>query len=185
MPIISDKRLKIAFMIFSLACFVAAGVCLICNYAINRGVTWAAYPLLCIPFAWIIAAPLMLAPKHRTVFSLSVFSVLVFPFLYLLQTLTPVSGWFWPLAAPIAAVSVPSFWLTLWLAKIWWTKKLLLGAFLLIFYGIFVSGAVRYFVSSFLNTDFFSFDIMINILACISTAALFGIIGYARRKDNA
>lgn len=48
-----------------------------------------------------------------------------------------------------------------------------------------VSGAVRYFVSSFLNTDFFSFDIMINILACISTAALFGIIGYARRKDNA
>ena len=54
-----DRRMS--FILFTLLCFIAVGVCIIVNYAIDRQITWAAYPIISVPaaivgivFVWIV-----------------------------------------------------------------------------------------------------------------------------------
>lgn len=179
-----SKIFKLAFKTFSFFCVIAAIVCLICNLAINKSITWASYPLAALPFAWVIATPALLFKKYKVLFSLAAFSVFCLPFLYILERVTPVNGWFAALGVPAAITSIIAVWITYFLIKYvklnWWY----MSAALFFLYGVVVSAVVNYFTFTFLDISFFKLSNIINILSCAVVVALLVIIGYYKNANK-
>ena len=173
---------KLLFMSFTLVCFIAAGVCLIVNMAINQQITWAAYPLLSILFGWAVLSPLLIK-KHGPVLHLSALTFLIFPYLYLLSNITPVSDWFRPIGLPAAIAGVIAIWILYPLfryAKINILYKSAIAVFLL---GVIISPVIEYFVDIYLGDNPFAWYRFINIFACFVASAVLGIWGYAKSKQ--
>lgn len=70
--------------------FIACMVCLICDYAISRKLSWSWIVLVSLFAAWILLFPLFRAKEHRIRKSLAVLSVEVFPYLAVLSFLLQV-----------------------------------------------------------------------------------------------
>ena len=98
---------KAILMFFTLLCFVAAGVCVIVNYAIDQQITWAAYPILSIPAGWLILIPLM---YRKYTIAVCVLTAIVAPFLYCMNKITPAPDWFCGLGIPLAAIGIVFVW---------------------------------------------------------------------------
>ncbi len=103
------KTKKRPFIGFTIFCVAAIGVCLIIDAIVNVRITWAFYPLISIPFVWLLCLPL-LAQKHRVVAILSIFSLLLLPYLYLIYGIPPDIGWFTPVGIPSAVAIILSVW---------------------------------------------------------------------------
>lgn len=177
------KNKKLLFMIFTLTCFVAIGVCLIVNIAINRQITWGTYPLLSIVFGWAVLSPL-LVKKHGIILLLSALTLLTLPYLYLMSKITPVTNWFMPIGLPIAIAGLITLWLLYPLyryAKINMLYKSAISVFLL---GAVSSTVVNYFVNIYLEIEPFTWNIYLNILICIVASAILGILGYMKSKPK-
>ena len=177
------KTRKLLFMSFSLACLVATGVCLIVNIAINRQITWAAYTLLSIPFGWAVLSPFFVK-KHGSISVLCAFMLLVLPYLYFLNKITPATDWFMPIGLPSAIAGVISLWILYPLIRftklsIWYKSAITL--FLL---GCIISPAVNYFVDIYMGQEPFAWYRFINIFSCFTASAALGILGYVKLKPN-
>ena len=176
---LSSKMRKLIFMSFSLLCFIAAGVCLIVNIAIDRQITWAAYPLISIPFGWAVLAPVLVKNRGMT-FLLCSLSLLAFPYLYFLSKITPVTDWFLPLGLPSAVAGVITCWFMFFLfcfikTNIWY--KAAISVFWL---GVIVSSIINYFVDIYVGDNPFRWNNLLNIFACVIAAAVLGILGYSK-----
>ena len=172
---------KVCLMIFTLSCFIAMGVCLIVNFAINQHITWAAYPVISVPLGWMIFSPLI---YRKYTMALCVLTVAIAPYLYLMDMITPAPAWFYGLGIPIAVIGVAFFWAIYLLYRsinisIWYKAAIT----------AFMAGIVNFmtdnFVNGFLRTKDPLFVVLINVLSCIVIAAIFGVIGYMRNKVKA
>ena len=178
---ISPKNRKFIFMSFSLACFVAAGVCLIVNIAIDQKITWAAYPLISILFEWAVCSP-VLVKKHGIALLLSSLTLLNLPYLYFLSKITPVTDWFIPLGLPSAIVGILSVWIMYILfchTKISTWYKAALSVF---WFGVVVALVINYFVDIYVGDDPFPWYRLLSAFMCAAAAAALGITGYKRDK---
>ena len=177
------KIRKLAFISFSLACFVAAGTCVIVDTAVNRRITWAAYPLLSLAFAWAVSLPL-LAKKHVVLLSLGALTALLLPYLFLLSKLTPVTDWFVPIGLPSAIAGSAAAWLLLLLfryTKINMWYKEAASVFLLV---SVVSPVINYFVDLYTGDYPFAWDRLINVFAGIAAAGVLMVVGYTRSRTT-
>jgi hypothetical protein len=177
------KNNKLIFMIFSLACFVAAGVCLIVDMALNRQITWAVCPLLSIAFGWAALSPLS-AQKHGVLLSLGAVTLLILPYLYLLSKITAAMDWFAPIGLPSAIVGIIALWILFFLFRlakmnIW--GKLAISVFLL---GAVTGPVVNYFVDTHMGQNPFSWDMFLTVVAAVAASAVLGILGYVKSKQN-
>lgn len=64
---------------------IAAVVCLICDYAINNSLTWSPIPIVSLIFTFSIVFPLLYCKTKRIRKSLIVLTLLILPFLYILE----------------------------------------------------------------------------------------------------
>lgn len=90
--------------------FIAIFVCVICNMAIEREMTWLVYPVCSLIFAWGVFAPLIYRGKSGLLISLGLLSSLILPYLLVLEQWTHSGNWFVPVAFPIAVFSVLFIW---------------------------------------------------------------------------
>lgn len=138
--------------------------------------------------AWGVAAPLILLEKYRYLVSMAALSVLILPFLMLMNWLSPVSGWFTPLALPVSVMSLGVLWLFALLCTFtrisWW----FLGALLL-----FISPVFNYVINNRLLPAMdgievlpFYWDIssMLNLLACVILGLILCVIGIVTRRKK-
>ena len=179
-PVFRSK--KLIFMIFTLFCFLAMGTCVIVNYAINQRITWAAYPLLSIPFGWILTSTLFL--RKYVMATLCALTVFAIPFLYFIEKITPVSDWFLPLGLPCAIAGIIFIWIIYLLFRftnisIWY--KLAVSAFLAM---IIVSPVIEHSVNIFLGTEPKFLDCFIDYFSGIAVTASFIIIGLTKAKSK-
>ncbi len=90
----SDQRVKrlwdILFVGMSASFFLAAIVCLICNFAVSRELSWSRIVLASLIAAWGILTPLFRAQKKRICKSLLALSLMIFPYLAVLNVLLQV-----------------------------------------------------------------------------------------------
>ena len=174
------KNKKLIFMVYTLSCFIAAGVCLIVDIAINRQITWAAYPLLSIAFGWTLLSSL-LVKKHKIVSLLCALTLLILPYLYLLSKITPVTDWFLPIGLPSAIAGIIAMWILLPIylfTKINILNKSAISVFLI---GA-VNVAVDYFTDTALGINPFGWERWLSIFGCIIAAAVLAILGYIKSK---
>ncbi|MBE6506978.1 MAG: hypothetical protein E7Z72_03500 [Methanocorpusculum parvum] len=97
--------------------FIAIFVCVICNMAIEREMTWLVYPVCSLIFAWGVFAPLIYRGKDGLLISLGLLSGLILPYLLVLEQWTHTPGWFIPIALPIAVFSVLFIWVIYGIVK--------------------------------------------------------------------
>lgn len=77
-----QNMLSIAFSILLLVGIIA---CSICDVAISGTFTWSLYPISSILFVWFVFVPLIKYGSKGTLGSLTVFSILIIPFLYVIS----------------------------------------------------------------------------------------------------
>lgn len=176
------KNRKLLFMIYTLACFVAVGTCLIVDIAINRQVTWGAYPLLSVSFVWMAASPVFVK-KHGVILSLCTFTLLVAPYLYLLSRITPVTDWFMPIGLPSFVCGIIALWILYPLfryAKITiWYKT----AITVILLGVVISPVINYFADIYTGEEPFALNRIISLFSCIVAAAVISILAYVKSQN--
>lgn len=87
----ADQRVKklwdILFIGMSAGFFLAAIVCLICNFAVSGELSWSRIVLASLIAAWGILTPLFQAQKKRICKSLLALSLMIFPYLAVLNVL--------------------------------------------------------------------------------------------------
>ena len=90
----ADQRVKklwdILFIGMSAGFFLAAIVCLICNFAVSGELSWSRIVLASLIAAWGILTPLFQAQKKRICKSLLALSLMIFPYLAVLNVLLQV-----------------------------------------------------------------------------------------------
>lgn len=97
-------------MLFTVTLLVGIMVCLICNIAISKNLTWSLIPVSSIVFAWVIAIPSILLGKRGVKVSLVSLSVFTIPYLFLLSRLIRVHEVF-SIGAVIAVISIIFMWI--------------------------------------------------------------------------
>ena len=180
---LSTKNRKVVFLCFSLICFVAAGVCIIVNIAIERQITWAAYPLISLLLGWAVFSP-VLVKKHGIVLSLCSLTLLCLPYLYFLSGITPVTDWFMPLGLPSAVIGVVSIWVIFLLFQFVKINDWYKAAISTLWLGVITDPIFEYFLNIYLGDDPLYWDRILSMFACIVVASVFGIIGYGKSKAN-
>jgi len=170
-------------MLFSLACFITAGVCLIVDSAINRQVSWSIFPLMSIAFGFLVLSPLLLK-KHGLLISMGAASLLAAPYLYLMNLITPGGDWFRPVGLPCAVIGIIALWVFYCLFRfvkinLWY--QLAIDFFLSL---VIVSPAIDYFISRYLNAPTDWLSLIIHVFAGITASILFAVMGYAKNHKN-
>lgn len=173
-----DKIAVSALLIYTLLCSIAIGVCFIVNFAHDKGITWSAFVLGSVGYAWLTALPLFLAKKHKAFFSLAILPVTTIPFLYLLDQLTPPRSWFAPLALPIAASVILGIWICAAIVRFVKVNKWYLSAALVALFGTFTSLIVTSLVSQFLGEAVSPLNNIITIFSLVMVSAFLSVIGY-------
>ena len=173
---------KIIFMLFTLMCFLAAGICVIVNYAIEGRLTWAAYPIISLVPGWLIITPLIF---RKYTLSLCVLTAVAAPFLYLMNIITPEPDWFYGLGLPVTAVSAVFLWVIYLLFRfvkisVWYKAAIscLLG-------GVVVNPLINYLTDSFLKMEISVLELSINLFSYLAASVVFWIAGYMRKKAKA
>ena len=173
------KNRKFVFMVYTLSCFAAAGVCLIVNLAINQKVTWAAYSLLSVAFGWAILLPLF-AKKHKITLLLFALTSLSLPYLSLLSRITPVTDWFIPVGLPSAVIGIAALWILVPLYLHTKMNILYKAAVTLFLIGFVANTAINYCVDVYVGENPFMWSRFLSTFGCLAASAALGILGYTK-----
>lgn len=125
-------RVKKLRSIITIACsaLFALGilVCVICDLAISGSFTWSLFPVSSIIFAWFVSMPAIKWGERGIVGSMAALSVLLLPFLWILNGLTGNQRVFMPIAVSTSILSLAYLWCVFAAFKKWRGKKLLAAA---------------------------------------------------------
>jgi transcriptional regulator with XRE-family HTH domain len=165
---------KVLFYLFSIICIIAIGVCIFVNLALNNLISWAMYPIVSVSFVWIVSIPVFF---HKYIFSLCTATVLVFPLLYFIDSITPVRSWFIPLGVPSAIIGLTIVWLSYLLfrfVKIDLYYRLAISPCTT---GIIATLLINGYVDKFTNTTSSYLNTVINVFSYSLTTISFCLIG--------
>jgi len=172
---------KAIFMIFSLCCFAAAGVCVIVDFYLSGELTWAYIPLVSIPFGWFVLSPLLLR-RNRLLFVLAAATAMILPYLYLLEKTLPHAGWYYAIGVPSAAVFIILAWIVYLLFRFAKISVLYKSAVVVFLVGIVADPYINRVVDQYTGVVSSSADRWISIFGCLIAAAVLVILGYMRTQ---
>jgi len=174
------KRPRLVFSIISITFLTAIFVCVLCDYIINESLTWSIFPIGSCVFVWFILLPFMMKIKKRKLlYSLCILSILIIPFLFIIEYASLVNNWVIPLAIPIVIASLAFLWIAFFLLK----SKLLkwYAASVLVFLFAFLNYFTNYHSSIFMGempNDY----LLLNLFSMIIVAIVIFFIGFARNR---
>ena len=175
------KYQKAIFISFSAACILAIITCLIVDFALNRAITWAMYPIITVPFGWLLFTPLLVR-KHGVLLSLCSLTVISLPLLFLLEKITPVSGWFAPVAIPSAVIGTGAIWLIFLLFRFVKISPWYKSAITVFILGVLANPAINYHVDMHVYSEFKLLGTILETAACLLISVGLFILGFGRNK---
>ena len=175
------KYQKVLLVSFSVACILAIITCLIVDFVLNRAITWAMYPVITVPFGWLLFTPL-LVKKHGVLLSLCSLTIISIPLLFLLEKITPVHGWFSPIAIPSAAIGTGAIWLIFLLFRFVKISPWYKSAITVFIVGVLTNPAISYHVDMYLYSEFKLLSVILESAACLVVSVALIIWGYRRSK---
>ena len=100
---------NIAAAAFSASLLLGIAVCIICDMAITGKFTWSLYVISSCLFAWLVCFPLIKNGTKGILCSLTAFSILLIPFLYVLSRIIGENTFMMPISIRVSLISI--FWL--------------------------------------------------------------------------
>lgn len=119
---------SVCALAFSSLLLVGVIVCAICDMAISGTFTWSLFPISSIAFVWLTFFPVIKFGVKGICGTMIALSVLIIPFLYVLNTLVKGSDLILPIGIRMSIISVVYLWGIFVLFKILKGRKLLAGA---------------------------------------------------------
>ena len=175
------KYQKIILISFSIICVAAIITCAIVNIVIDREFTWSLYPILSIPFGWLLFIPLI-RKRHGIVLSICSLTLITIPYLFFLEKITPVGNWFIAIGIPCAIAGIITIWLLFLLYRFLKISTWYKVAVTIFLAGVITNPVINYYVDTFLYEKPRWLETIISAASClILTIALF-IIGRKRNK---
>jgi len=174
---------KNIFVSFSFACLIAIITCIIVDYAMNKQITWSWYPIISVPFGWLVFSPLHIK-KYGTPLSILSLTIFSLPFLFLLEKITPVSGWFTPLAIPSAAVGAAAIWVIYLVFRFLKIRLWYKSAITVFLAGVIVNPVISYFVDMYVYSEPRIFSTLISSVPCLILAVTMIIQGRVKDKTD-
>lgn len=124
---------NICFIAFSFLLFVGILVCAICDLAISAAFTWSLIPISSIIFAWLILSPVIKHGAEGILGSMLALSILMIPYLYVLDHILKAGDLFLPIGVRISVISVVFLWVVFIIFKKIRSRKLLAAAIAFLF----------------------------------------------------
>lgn len=123
------NRIKHIVLFLLFLCFViAAATCLICDYAINHSFSWSLVVIASLAMGWVLTLPFFKELKHLARRFLTVLTIAILPFLFVLSLLLKVPNVF-VLGGCIAPVAMIWLWGCYLLFKKLHDRRFLAGGF--------------------------------------------------------
>ncbi|MDF2723710.1 MAG: hypothetical protein K0Q59_3385 [Paenibacillus sp.] len=170
-----------AGFVFTLLCVLAIAASTITDFAINASFTWSTYVLLSVPFGWIVLTPMLMLGKFRMLGSIFVITITLLPFLYMMDKIAPVNGWYADFGMTVGIAGIIALWVTYafvrWVGMNGWFK----AAFLIFFYGAILRTAIQYYLRDYIGESMINLDLVISIAGSIVIAVLLLMIGFGRK----
>ena len=177
------KSSNLAISILTIVFLIAVFICILCNFVSSGKIDWALYPTGALAFVWFIIVPLIYFKKHKYIISLLMVSVLLIPFLYLIELLGSSNNWMIPLGIPVSFISLVYLWIAVPLFAYTKINRWYLSAAVILL-GVGLDCGIEYYVQRFVQqpgTDIY--NVFSNICVVIIAIILF-FIGLARKKKQ-
>lgn len=174
----SSKSRDTAFLVISIIILFSGFVCLLCNYLVNRVISWSLYPIGALVVLWAMIFPFFKMKKNKSIGFLLGLTVTLIPYLFLLQSLTPVKGWVMPLALPVTVISLIALGITLVLFNYTKLNKFYSISITVFLFGVVVEMSVEKIVESFLKS---SGENDISVFVTVLTSAFISVVLFAVR----
>jgi hypothetical protein len=169
-----------AWLILSAVLLFSAIVCLTVNYSIDQSFSWSLFPAGALIVLWATIAPMLFMKKNKAFILFSGFAITLIPYLFLIQYLVSEKGWFFPLALPIAILSLGALAISLLVFNNL-RNKLYSSAVTVFLFGVVVNFGVGKIISSFLNgTNADDIPRIMTISASAIAAIILVVIGYMK-----
>jgi transcriptional regulator with XRE-family HTH domain len=104
------KTLNIAIGVISLIFLISIFICILCNLATTKTISWSIVPSCSIVLAWFIIMPIIRFKKNKWTISLLCLSILIIPFLWIIEKNTSINGWLNSIGIPIVIASLSYLW---------------------------------------------------------------------------
>lgn len=178
----TSRTNDVVLAILSGAFLIAAFVCLLCNYVLDKTFDWSLYVVGSELTAWLIITPLLVMKRHRFTGSMVGLTVSILPLLFLIEYLCPVKGWVIPLALPIVLVSLACLWISVILFVYTKIDRFYLISFLLLLFGIGLNLSCNAFVENYLGSTDVNISAVVTAISCGLLAAVLFVVAFIRRR---
>ncbi len=106
----SKAKNAVISILYSAILFIGIMVCLICDLAISKSLTWSLIPVSSIVFAWVVSFPVIISGKRGLAAGLTALTVFILPYLLLLSSLVKVREVF-SVGAGMAVAGIIFLWM--------------------------------------------------------------------------
>ena len=169
------KYEKLAFKILCVSCAAAALICLICDLAVNVGLTWSAYVIMSLIFAILTASPFLLLRNKKLIKGLAAISILILPYLLVLSVIHG-GYWFLPLAAPISLIGIAVVWIDYFVFTYFKFNYWIKAAITVLVVAV-STAAINMISNSYIYGRLFTLSDIISLISCLAVATLLYMIG--------
>lgn len=188
----ADKAVKrktnsiqnICAIIFSIIILISILICIICDVTISGTFTWSLIPISSIVFSWAIIFPIIKYGKKGVVRSLIVLSILILPFLYVLNSIIETNDLIFLIGIRMYIISIIYIWIIFGLFKFLRLRKLTICAISLLFI-IPTYVLINFMLSKIINEPLIDiWDILVLIIVILIVAILIVIDFITAKKQN-
>lgn len=104
------KTSNIFICTISLIFLTSILICVLCDLLISKTISWSIIPSASIVLAWFVIIPIIRFEKNKWIISLASLSLLLIPFLWIVEQNCNNKGWLVPIAVPISIVALIYLW---------------------------------------------------------------------------
>lgn len=175
---------NICFIAFSFLLFIGILVCAICDLAISASFTWSLIPISSIIFAWLILSPVIKRGAEGIRGSMLALSILIIPYLYVLDHILRAGDLFLPIGVRISVISVVFLWVVFIIFKKIRSRKLLAAAMAFLF-AIPVHILINFSLSKLISEPLIDlWDILSLSIIVITAIILFAIDSSIHKRQS-
>lgn len=181
----SAKRKMVTFqnalaISFSIVLLLGILVCSICDMAISGTFTWSLYPISSIIFVWLVFVPLVKFGSKGILWSLTIFSILLIPFLYVISKIV-CSDLIMPIGIRISLASIIYLWCDYLIFKRLKARKMMAAALSLLL-AILLCLVINIILTKILSISLFDIWDILSVAVIIVIAIALFIIDFKKHS---
>lgn len=163
----------------SLVFLISIFICVLCDLLISKTISWSIIPSCSMVFAWFIIIPLIRFKKDKWIISLSCLSLLLIPFLWIIEQNCSNKSWLIPIGIPIAIIALIYLWGVVYLC--FYTK---INKWYILSIAIIFRPVLEIAIDIVLKRFLIDYNILLKILSAAIISFIVLCVGFLSKNRN-